>query len=53
MPETVADPIKLFFFDNKEILHFFAVKVGHFVINYFIGSAIEPPNKPFKVNTIK
>ncbi len=31
----VADPIKLFFFTYKELFHFFAAKLGHFIINAF------------------
>jgi len=31
----VADPIKLFFFPNKEFLRFFAAKLGHFIIISF------------------
>ncbi len=30
-----VDPINLVFFTKKEFLHFFAAKLGHFIINYF------------------
>jgi len=32
---AIADPIKLFFFANKDFFPFFAAKLGHFIINYF------------------
>jgi len=31
-----VDPIKLIFFDNEEFFHFFAAKLGHFIINTFL-----------------
>jgi len=31
----VANPIKLVFYGNKEFLHFFAAKLGHYIVNIF------------------
>jgi len=35
--KPLADPIKLFFFDNEEFLCFLVAKLGHFTISDFFS----------------